>query len=135
MRKSALSSFLALLVAGLALADVVSEGALSLGSFRLESPGIGGSGPVVITGNQTHDGIQSLMIEAFGKQFSLTTAQLQGLHGRYFNGMQLTYWPGDKELGGGMVYLTITLGFTRGVVERRFVVIREDGTISVGDKP
>ena len=116
------------------VAGASQEGALVIGSFRLESPGIGESGSVIVSGTQGSRGIESLKVEAFEKQFILDQPQLQQLNGFRFNGVQLSYERGYKELGGRTLYLLFSLGFTSGVVERRFVVITESGSVKVGAK-
>ena len=133
LRRSTLLLLVALLAASVAVASV--EGMLSLGSFRIESAGIGDSGPIVVSGTQGHDGIESLAIQAFGKQISLSTAQLQGLHSMVFNGLQLSYESGYKQFGGRTIYLTFSRGFTSHMVERQVVEISESGTVKVRSLP
>lgn len=109
-------------IARMAIAS--QEGTLVIGSFRFESPGIGESGPVIVSGIQGAAGIESLKVEAFRRQFILGQPRLQQLNGFRFNGVQLSYEHGYKELGGRTIYLLFSKGFTSGVVERRFVIIR-----------
>ena len=111
------------------------EGVLNLGSFRLESPGIGESGVVVVTGRQSATSVDSLVIEAFGKRFELSSTQLQALQGGMLNGVQLSYEAGYKQFGGRTLYLVFSRGFTSGVTVKRFVTVNESGSIKVGDKP
>jgi hypothetical protein len=131
--RSSLLLLVALLAASVAVADV--EGILALGTFRIESPGIGDSGPITLSGSQGHEGIQSLTVQAFGKQLSLSPAQLQGLHSVVFNGVQLSYSGGYKQLGGRTIYVTFSKGFTSGVVGRHLVEITESGTVRVRSLP
>ncbi len=123
----------ALLSARLAFASM--EGLLPLGTIRIESPGIGKSGSVILSGVQTAQGLQSLTIEAFGKKFQLSPAQLQEFQGGLFNGVQLSYESGYKELGGRTIYVLISKGFTSGTVLQKYVIVTESGTIKVGSKP
>ena len=48
------------------------EGVLPLASFTVESPGIGESGPVVVSGRQNQTGFEVLEVNAFGRTFKLT---------------------------------------------------------------
>src|SRR5262245_30302230 len=111
------------------------EGVLVLGAFRVESPGIGESGPVVVSGTRNSKGIENLRVEAFGKQFNLTQEQLKSLSGVLVNGLQLSYEGGYRELGGRTLYLLFSMGFTSGITQRRFVVITENGSVKIGAKP
>jgi hypothetical protein len=123
----------ALLGASLALAS--REGMLALGSFRVESPGIGNSGVVLVAGRQGAKGVESLRIEAFGKRFDLSPGQLQALRGGLLNGLQLSYEGGYKEIGGRTLYLVFSQGFTSGVVLKRLVTVTESGEVKVGVVP
>ena len=117
------------------LAFASEEGILAFGSFRIESPGIGESGPVAISGTQTPEGLQSLTVEAFGKKVVLSPAQLHDLSAASVNNVQLSYEAGYKELGGRTVYIQFAKGFTSGIVTRKFVVVTESGTVKVGATP
>src|SRR5262245_35028280 len=55
------------------------EGVLSLDTLHMESRGLGSSGPVVIDGTQSDDGMQSLQVRAFGKLFVLSASELKAL--------------------------------------------------------
>jgi hypothetical protein len=123
----------ALLGASLALAS--QEGVLTFGSFRIESPGIGNSGAVIVTGRQGAKGVEGVHIEAFGKRFDLSRDQLQALQGAMLNGLQLSYEEGYKELGGRTLYLVFSQGFTSGVVLQRVVTVTEDGAVKVRMAP
>jgi hypothetical protein len=134
VKKSALPFLLALLVARWALADV--EGMLSLGTFRLECPGLDDSGPVIITGSQSREGLKALTVAAFGKQFSLTLEQLRELHAAAsFNGVQLSYSHGYKGFGSRTIYILLTSGFTSHVVSRQLVEVSEERQIRVRPPP
>jgi hypothetical protein len=131
--KLPLLALTALVIASVAVADV--EGILSFGSFRIESPGIGDSGPITLSGSQGQEGIQSLTVQAFDKQITLSAAQLQGLRSVVFNGVQLSYSHGYKQLGGRTIYVTFSRGFTSGLIERRLVEFTESGTAKVTSLP
>jgi hypothetical protein len=125
---------LLLALATISNVNASQEGALVLGSFKVESPGIGSSGPVIVSGTQGK-GITSLRVEAFGKQFDLTPDQLKSLQRVSANGLQLSYEGGYEELGGRTIYLIFTTGFTRQVIQRTFVIITESGSVKVGPEP
>jgi len=118
-----------------ALASASEEGILAFGSFRIESPGIGESGPVAIAGTRSPEDLQSLTVEAFGKKVALSPAQLQDLSFASVNSVQLSYAAGYKELGGRTVYVQFAKGFTSGIITRKFVVVTEGGTVKVGATP
>ena len=124
-----------------ALPSIASEeGVLPFGTFRIESLGIGESGPVVVSGNQSNQGVLKFSVDVFEKHFDLNAAQLQQLQqlqqlGGYINGIQLSYEAGYKQLGGRTIYILLARGFTSGVASRKYVTITESGTIKVGEKP
>jgi hypothetical protein len=111
------------------------EGLLRMSAFALESPGIGDSGLIKVSGAQSERDISLLLIEAFGKKFNLSPEQLKDLSGFNANGIQITYEGGYEELGGRTVYVIFSRGFTSGSVRRRFVSINESGLITVRDAP
>ncbi len=111
------------------------EGLLVLNAFALESPGIGESGPVKISGAQSDGGITLLRIEAFGKTFSLGPDQLRQLRGFNANGVQITYEGGYVDLGGRTIYIVFSRGFTSGLVVQRYVAVTESGSVTVADRP
>jgi len=108
---------------------------LPVRSFQFESPGDGYSGPVIVSGTQGANGIESLTIEAFGKRMSLNSDQLQQLQGFRANGLQLSSEGGYPQLGGHTVYLVFLAGSASEVVDRKFVTVTEAGTIRIGNKP
>jgi hypothetical protein len=132
MKRSSLPLLLALSIAQAALAVPTI---LNLGSFRIESPGIDDSGPIVISGTQGRQGIESLSVQAFGKQSSLSPAQLQELHSVVFNGLELSYASEPKQLGGRIVYVMFTRGFSGQVAERRLVQVTDSGIVRVAPLP
>jgi hypothetical protein len=107
------------------------EGVLVLGTFKVESPGIGESGPVTMSGRQGPDGFESLTVNAFGKNFILTKPQLDEMKGGYVNGLQFTYERGYTRLGGRTLYLQFFQGFSSGVVESKSVTLKESGGITI----
>ena len=115
-------------------ASASKEGLLSLNAFALASPGIGASGPVSISGAQSTDGITLLRIEAFGKKFSVGPDQLRELRGFSANGVQITYEGGYVDLGGRTIYVVFSRGFTSGIDGRRYVAVRENGSVTVADR-
>jgi hypothetical protein len=115
--------------AGLGFAS--KEGVLALYTFHVESPGIGESGPVSVSGRQSKLGIDFLIVKAFGKVFQLNREQLNSLQGGSLNGIQLTYEGGYKELGGRTIYLQFSKGFTNGILHAIVFVLTEDGKINI----
>jgi hypothetical protein len=129
-----LGSFLVLLVfllTAVPLAGASDEGALPLGSFRIDSPGNGASGPVVVFGRQTESGIASLQVEAFGKVFTLSPQHIKNLEGTLINGLQLSQESHFRELGGPHIYLMFTMGITSGMTQKKLVTISKRGDITI----
>ena len=119
-------------VLGAALdASASKEGVLVWSSFFVHSAGIGGSGPVDVSGNYAAAGVTRLDIKAFGRQFSLTSDQLKQLEGVYVNGMQLSYEAGYEKTGGRTVYLLLSMGFTSGATEKRRIMLNERGDVTI----
>ena len=133
MRKFWLSLILALSIFSGSV-SASKEGLLSLNAFALESPGIGASGPVKISGAQSTDGITLLRIEAFGKKFNIGPDQLRELSGFSANGVQITYERGYADLGGRVIYVVFSRGFTSGHLAQRYVTVRENGSVTVADR-
>ena len=115
-------------------ATASKEGLLALNAFALESPGIGESAPVKVSGAQSGNGITLLRIEAFGKTFNIGPDQLRQLRGLNANGVQITYERGYVDLGGRTIYFTFSRGFTSGVVAQRYLSVTETGSVAVADK-
>ena len=136
MRKPSLILVLTLFLLG-ATADTSAsrEGILPVSAFALESPGIGGSGPVKVSGAQSSEGISLLRVEAFGKQFTFQQKHLIELQGFGFNGVKITYEGGYVDLGGRTIYIIFSRGFTSGQVAQRYVALSESGSVSVGRVP
>ncbi|MCR6663785.1 MAG: hypothetical protein NVV60_11755 [Luteimonas sp.] len=136
MRKPWLTLFLVLVLLGTTADTFASrEGILPISAFALESPGIGGSGPVKVSGAQSSDGISLLRVEAFGKQFTLRPEHLKELQGFGSNGVKITYEGGYVDLGGRTIYVIFSRGFTSGQVAQKYVALSEDGSVSVGRVP
>lgn len=107
------------------------EGILAIGELRVASPGIGESGPIVVTATRGPKGIAALSIQGFGRTTSLTETQLAKIQGQFVNGVQLSYEAGYKELGGRTVYIVLTKGFTSGTQETQQISINEQGLVTV----
>ena len=101
------------------------EGILSLSEFSVQSEGIGSSGPIKVTGKQNYYGLQGLQVNAFGKVFTATTEQLALIGKLPFNGVQLSFEAGYKEVGGKTLYITFTFGFTSGVKKVQTIEVQE----------
>jgi len=108
------------------------EGVLSLSSFTLQSEGIGESGPVSISGT-TNDGNEftALTVNVFGKEYKLSDEDLKKIPAKPYNGIQLSYEAGYKELGGKTLYIILQVGFTSGNRDRTLITITESGSIQV----
>jgi hypothetical protein len=107
------------------------EGILAIGEVRVTSPGIGESGPVVVTATRGPKGFSALRVQAFGRATNLTEAQLAKLQGQFVNGVQLSYEAGYKELGGRTVYIVLSKGFTSGMQESQQISVNEEGAVTV----
>jgi hypothetical protein len=124
-----------LLLAALLATSVAVASALRLGSFRIDSAGIGDSGPIVVSGTQGRGGIESLAVQAFGKQISLSAAQLSRLHSTVFDDVVLSYESRRKQFGGRTIWVTFSRGFSSQAANRQLVEtaveITESGTVRV----
>ena len=109
------------------------EGILAFSSFNISSNGIGGSGPITVTGKQSNDSrIISLAIDAFGKKYEIDEKYLARCPKLSFNGIQLSYEAGYKELGGRTVYIQFQNGFKGSGTRGSFVLsLSEDGTVNI----
>jgi hypothetical protein len=108
------------------------EGQLAWSSFSVESPGIGSSGPVTISGRQAATGLTAMTIKAFDRQIALAKPQLDALKPLRMNGMQLSFDTGYKELGGRTLYVQLLSGFVAsGDRVEKVLVITERGDIEV----
>jgi len=114
-----------------AVAVASQEGVLRLNSFRLSSPGIGQSGPVAISGEQSAKRLVSLTVQAFGHTVSLSKDQLAKLRGGFFNGLQMSYEAGYRESGGRIVYIVVSKGFTSGAQETQVISVNEHGRVAI----
>lgn len=115
-------------------AEASQEQVLPLSNFSFDSAGSGGSGPVSVTGTQGKEGIQSLSVKAFGREFKLTAADLAGLKTLApFNGMQISYEPGFGYFKGRCLYLIIWSGSQRRHWNARLLTVRELGGVSISE--
>lgn len=106
------------------------EGVLELDGFTIKSEGIGESGPVVVSGTKNNKNIfSSFIVKAFGKEYKLQGEDLEKISGKHYNGIQLSYEHGYKELGGKTIYIILNFGFTSGIKERTLITITESGSI------
>jgi hypothetical protein len=116
-------------------AYATSEGVLLPSTFGLASPGIGESGPVKISGSHNASGLSSLIVEAFGRKYVLSSAQLKLLAGHSINGVAMSYARGPSSLGGRQLYVLLSKVFTSGTAEMISVTFTEKGSISIGISP
>jgi len=130
-RKIAFPVVIVLLAVALS-APASQEGILALSSFRLESPGIGSSGKVVVEGKQSEKNkIVSLKIRAFGKDYVVPKEKLTPLSGLPSNGVRISYEAGHAEFGGRTIYIQFQMGFTSGTREQALVTLKENGKVDV----
>ena len=124
------------LLSGLPSAVYASqEGGLLLSDFQLSSPGIGQSGPVVVSGTGTTGAIKSICVRAFNRTQCLSKEQLAKLGDGIFNGVQLSYEEGYQELGGRTVYVLLSKGFTSARLQSKVISVTEKGRIEIQDAP
>lgn len=130
MCKIVLPLFMAMVLQSVSFAS--EEGVLNLSDFTIKSVGIGNSGPVQITGVVDKERVvASLKIEAFGKEYSLSQDELTKVPKGFYNGIQLSYEEGYKQLGGKTVYIILQMGFVSGVRSRVLITFTESGTIKI----
>ncbi len=108
------------------------EGALALSTFSLESNGIGESGAVEVKGTISENKeVTALSVNAFGKTYIVPAEKLSKIQNGFYNGIQLSYEAGYKELGGKTIYIVLQSGFTSGVTQRIMISLTESGTIEI----
>src|SRR5450830_359243 len=117
------TAFALLMVSISTCAWASKESVLSLNSFQVSSAGTGDSGPVIIAGEQDAQRLLSLTVSAFGRRVSLNQEQLGKLKPGLFNGVQISYESGWKEVGGHTVYIVLSKGFTSGVENSQIVSV------------
>ena len=108
------------------------EGQLAWSAFTIESPGIGSSGSVTVSGRQGATGLTAMTIKAFDRQIALAKPQLDALKPLRMNGMQLSFEAGYKERGGRTLYVKMLSGFVApGDRVEKVLVINERGDVEV----
>jgi len=107
------------------------EGTLPWGTFTIQTPNTDCTKGVTITGSQTKDGITSLKVNAFKRDFVLTTTQLAKLRGFTTNGLIVSSEAGYEDTGGCTLYLTFQIGFTSGPVQTLIIEINERGDVRI----
>ena len=115
-----------------AIAFSSQEGVLDLSDFTVKSKGIGSSGPVLITGarNEQNEFV-SLKIEAFGKEYNISPEELKKIPKGFYNGIQLSYEHGYKELDGRTIYIILQMGFVSKTNSKVLITISENGNIKI----
>lgn len=106
------------------------EGAVPLSAVSVQSEGIGESGPISVEATQTFAGMQSFVMEAFGRKFELNQAQLKQL-GTWINAIQLSYAGGYDITGGRTLYIKLSRSYTSGQVHGNYVVVKESGAVEI----
>jgi hypothetical protein len=107
------------------------EGVLSFSKISFESEGIGTSGPVSVLCKNNKNEIHYLEVNAFGKKYILSQRDLKKISKLPYNGIQLSYEQGYKELGGKTVYIVLVFGFKSGTKEKIAITVVENGTIEI----
>jgi hypothetical protein len=128
MRKLALL-FVMLAIGDQTLASV--ETILPLSSFRLESDGTSDSGKIVLEGKQRDGRVVELSVTAFGKKFIVPKGKLAQFPDFTFNGIRMSYKPGQIERAGRTIYIEFQVGWTLATRRQGFVAVLENGTILV----
>lgn len=127
MRHLITLTFILMCLASSQFSNASQEGILTLSEFSVSSQGIGSSGPVKIEGKQTAEGIVSLKVFAFDHEFVAPPNVIKELRGFSSNGLLVSYEQGYKELGGRIVYLSLSYGFSSGITATKQVAINEKG--------
>lgn len=130
-----LAAALFIMAASLGAAHASKEGVLSLSSFQVSSPGIGESGPVVVSGSRVGDDVKALCVQAFKRTQCLPAEHLSRLTGSMVNGIQISYEAGYRQTGGRTVYVLLSKGFTSARLEGKLISVSESGRITVEDEP
>lgn len=103
------------------------EGVLVIQNFRLQSAGIGTSGPVVVEGQRDAKGkFQKISVKAFEKSLEVDPALLAQINDQA-NGVQISYEHGYRSVGGRTVYLVFSKGYTSDVKSKLVLSIDESG--------
>lgn len=109
------------------------EGMLTWSNFSIESAGIGSSGAIKVSGTQTDDSIVSLRVNAFGREITLNSTQLNKLKNFPVNGMHLSFENDIWKKQHKILYVIISKGFTSGMDERKLIEIDNWGNVSITD--
>lgn len=105
------------------------EGVVAFSTFAFQSTDVE-SGAIAVSGTQGVSGITALTIKAFGREFTLSNAQLENLKGLIVNGVQLSSEGGYANLGGRTLYVQLSMGFMSGIASGKVVIIKERGDIT-----
>jgi hypothetical protein len=123
------------LLAASAVLHASQEGIFPIGSMRIESASVGDWGAVAIDIKQDDKGMQRFGVQAFGRSYLLSAAQLRELEGVMYNAIQISREAGYAEREGRTIYVKLGVGFTSGQVSRvKYVVVTEAGAITVKDQ-
>jgi hypothetical protein len=115
-------------------ASASKEGGLSLYSVMLDSPGTNESGPVHVEMKRSDEGIEKLMVAAFGRNETAPSQLLQSIkEKKWLNGVQLSGEKGYQFTGGRTVYVSLTEGGSWGAVVVAVIGFSEDGKFRVVD--
>ncbi|MGL4318529.1 MAG: hypothetical protein ACRCTL_18180 [Pseudomonas sp.] len=109
------------------------EASLDFNSFYFSSEGIGESGQITIKGSQTSEGIQSLTVNAFDKEYAIPKEQLSKLGTISANQIHISYEYGRYGAGGRTLYVRLTRGFVGGSASGKILALRANGRIRIKD--
>jgi hypothetical protein len=113
-------------------ANASKEGGLSLYSVILDSPGLDGSGPVHVEMQRSDEGIDRLMISAFGRTEMAPSELLQSIKRKaWINGVQLS-WVKSFVSRGGSLNVVLTEGGSWGAIVVAVIGFSMDGTFAIG---
>lgn len=133
MKKLLFAFFVLILIQPIVHAS--EEGVLKLSDFTIKSNGIGNSGPVVITGSKNDQNeFTDLKINAFANEYKISDRDLAKIPPVSYNGIQLSYEEGYKELGGRTIYIIFQRGFTSGINKKVLLSLAENGSVTIKDE-
>jgi hypothetical protein len=113
-------------------ADASKEGGLSLCGVTLDSPGMEGSGPVHVELKRSDEGIEKLLVTAFGRTETAPAQLLQSVKEKqWLSGVTLSWERGYRSTGGKTVYVLLTEGASWRIVVVAAIAFSEDGKFRV----
>jgi len=109
-------------------ANASKEGGLSLYTVILDSPGLDGSGPVHVEMQRSDEGIDKLMISAFGRSETAPPELLRSIKRKaWINGVQLSWVKSFVSARRGSINVVLTEGGSWGAIVVAIIVFSTDG--------